>query len=75
MKKAFFAVAATAMLMAGTAFAQVPGSCGGTPVQKKDGTGQGKRAGKKAGPQDGSGPIHQPGTGGGNGAGKRSGRK
>jgi hypothetical protein len=76
MKKAFLAMAAAALLTAGTAFAQgVPGSCGGTPVQKKDGTGQGKRAGKKAGPQDGSGPIHQPGTGGGTGGGKRAGRR
>lgn len=35
----------------------------------------GKRQGKKTGPQDGSGPIHQPGTGGGNGGGRRGGRR
>ena len=33
-----------------------------------------ERAGKKLGPQDGSGPIHQPGTGGGTGVGRRQGR-
>lgn len=75
MQKSLIAIAAAALLTAGTAFSQVPGSCGGTPVQKKDGTGKGKRAGKKAGPQDGSGPLHEPGTGGGTGAGKRLGRK
>ncbi len=31
--------------------------------------------GKKAGPQDGSGPIHQPGTGGGTGKGQRGPRR
>lgn len=31
--------------------------------------------GKKTGPQDGSGPIHQPGTGGGTGKGQRGPRR
>jgi hypothetical protein len=31
--------------------------------------------GKKSGPQDGSGPIHQPGTGGGTGKGQRGPRR
>ncbi len=31
--------------------------------------------GKKTGPQDGSGPIHQPGTGGGAGKGQRGPRR
>lgn len=74
MKKAYLAMAAAVLLFAGTASAQfVPGTCGGTP--KRDGSGQGKRGGKKIGPQDGSGPIHQPGTGGGSGAGNRRGRR
>jgi hypothetical protein len=34
-----------------------------------------QRNGKKLGPQDGSGPIHQPGTAGGIGAGQRLGRR
>ncbi len=38
-------------------------------------SGKGARSGKKTGPQDGSGPIHTPGTGGGTGAGKRNGRR
>jgi hypothetical protein len=35
----------------------------------------GARKGKKLGPQDGTGPIHAPGTGGGTGAGRRAGRR
>lgn len=72
MRKAYLAMAAAALLFVGTASAQfVPGSCGGTP--KRDGSGQGKKGGKRMGPKDGSGPIHEPGTGGGtgNGAGRR----
>ncbi len=77
MKKTLLAIATAALFTMGMAVAQQgdPSNCPGTPVQKKDGTGQGKRAGKKAGPQDGSGPIHQPGTGGGSGAGRRAGRR
>lgn len=36
---------------------------------------KGPSNGKKLGPQDGSGPIHTPGTGGGTGAGNRRGRR
>jgi hypothetical protein len=41
------------------------------------GQGQGKQGkqGKKMGPQDGSGPIHTPGTGGGTGRGQRGPRR
>ncbi len=35
----------------------------------------GPQKGKKLGPQDGTGPIHTPGTGGGTGAGRRAGRR
>jgi len=35
----------------------------------------GKRQGKILGPQDGSGPIHTPGTGGGTGRGQRGPRR
>lgn len=49
-----------------------PNPGNGSPrMERRGGTNQGK----KAGPQDGSGPIHQPGTGGGSGAGNRRGRK
>lgn len=34
-----------------------------------------KKAGKRTGPQDGSGPIHSPGTGGGTGKGQRGPRR
>ena len=37
------------------------------------GQGQGQMKGKRTGPQDGSGPMHTPGTGGGNGSGARRG--
>ncbi|MDX1978818.1 MAG: hypothetical protein SFV51_01015 [Bryobacteraceae bacterium] len=40
--------------------------------QKGKQQGQAK-SGKRTGPQDGSGPIHTPGTGGGNGGGQRRG--
>ena len=36
---------------------------------------KGPSNGKKMGPQDGSGPIHTPGTGGGTGSGQRRGRR
>ncbi len=48
-----------------------PAPGNGSPRQER----QGMNKGKKSGPQDGSGPIHQPGTGGGSGAGNRRGRK
>ena len=35
----------------------------------------GSQRGKRLGPQDGTGPIHTPGTGGGTGAGRRAGRR
>jgi hypothetical protein len=43
-----------------------PGNSGNTQQGAK---------GKKTGPQDGSGPIHQPGTGGGTGRGQRGPRR
>ena len=53
-----------------------PGTCpncpnGGTP--KKDGTGPGAKRGQRNGPQDGSGPIHNPQRQG-QGQGRRGGR-
>lgn len=45
----------------------------GNGPQSTQGSKAGARNGKKAGPQDGSGPIHTPGTGGGNGGGRRGG--
>lgn len=43
------------------------------PVQAQ-GQQLGKRKGNKTGPQDGTGPIHEPGTGGGAGAGQGKGK-
>lgn len=42
---------------------------------QRHGQNGGVTKGKKTGPQDGSGPIHTPGTGGGTGAGNRKGRR
>ena len=70
-----------------TSSAQTPGTPGAYQQTQKQqqqkkrvpprGSGQekGARKGKKAGPQDGSGPIHQPGTGGGKGTGQRGPRR
>jgi len=70
MKKTIFTISAMTMLFAGAISATVKfpsdDSVGQTCEQRK---------GKKLGPQDGTGPIHDPGTGGGTGAGRRAGRK
>lgn len=67
MKTRFFTGMLAAMFLAGYAWPI------DLPVQYQNGQGQGKKAKsqKKTGPQDGSGPIHNPGTGGGNGGGKQ----
>lgn len=44
-----------------------------TQTQNQQKQGQGQMKGKRGGPQDGSGPIHPPGTGGGQGQGQRKG--
>jgi hypothetical protein len=74
MKKSIFTVMALLTMAAGEALAQ------GRPMPVPNpngpqGSQSGQRGGKKLGPQDGSGPIHQPGTGGGTGLGRRAGRK
>ena len=70
MKNRFFAIATLLALAAGSVYA-LDRPC------FNQGTGQksGQRKGKKVGPQDGSGPIHEPGTGGGTGTGQRGPRK
>ena len=49
----------------------------GQPKEYRGQQGQGnmERGRHKTGPQDGSGPIHTPGTGGGRGGGQRAGRR
>ncbi len=58
------------ILAAGASFAIDPPQNCPTPGQGQQ---QGQMKGKRGGPQDGSGPIHSPGTGGGAGAGNRGG--
>lgn len=64
MKKTYLAIATLFVMTAGSVV---------IPAQVAPCTGQqqGQRNGKKLGPQDGSGPIHQPGTGGGARRGRR----
>ncbi len=83
MKKINLALATLFLTTAGSLFAL------DTPAWAQNGNGQGKgrqgqgqgqgqkigQRGKRTGPQDGSGPIHSPGTGGGSGAGQRRGRR
>ncbi len=71
MKKMMFAIATLAIMTAGTMTLSAQTS---NPAPG-NGQKQGPRKGKKLGPQDGSGPIHQLGTGGGNGGGGRRGRR
>jgi hypothetical protein len=76
MKKMFVAMAALAILTAGTI--SLPAQTTTPNPNPAPGAGQkkqGQRKGKKLGAQDGSGPVHQPGTGGGNGGGGRRGRR
>ncbi len=78
MKKSQLVIAAAALTgalaIAAPSFGQaapsnpVPGK--GQPAGPRN-----PRPGKKLGPQDGSGPIHLPGTGGGTGAGQRGPRR
>jgi len=73
MKKIHIAMATMALMIAGATLASAqsnPPYGTGTPQKR----GQ-QNKGKKLGPQDGSGPIHTPGTGGGTGAGQRRGRR
>ena len=64
MKKSHLASATMFLFGAGSIFAFDPPRFGQNGKQNPN---QGQRNGKKLGPQDGSGPIHQPGTGGGTG--------
>ncbi len=79
MKKSHLAVAALFLLGSGSVYGFVPpraGNCTQDPsLCQGPGQQQGQRNGRKMGPQDGTGPIHEPGTGGGMGAGQRNGRK
>jgi hypothetical protein len=75
--KRMIAIAALT-LMTGSMFAYNGpryGQNGGSCPNGNTGQQQGQRKGKKIGPQDGSGPLHTPGTGGGSGAGQRRGRR
>lgn len=69
--KKMLAIIALATFSVATVYAQNP------PTQQRQGQGQGqgKRQGKKMGPRDGSGPIHNPGTGGSTGRGQRGPRR
>ena len=73
MKKSIFTVTAIAAMVTGAAFAQMNPNPNPNPMQGQTTCEQ--RQGKKLGPQDGTGPIHTPGTGGGTGTGRRAGRK
>ncbi len=64
MKTRALAVTALALAITGTTLAFDPPRNGGQGQNK-----QGQTNGKRTGPQDGTGPIHTPGTGGGNGQG------
>jgi hypothetical protein len=80
MKKSHMAIATLFLFSAGSIFALDPprfGQNGNRNPNQGQGPDQqqGQRNGKKLGPQDGSGPIHQPGTGGGSGAGQPNGKK
>jgi hypothetical protein len=80
MKKSHLAIATLFLFSAGSIFALDPpafGQYGNQNPNQGQGLGQqrGQRNGKKLGPQDGSGPIHQPGTDGGTGAGQPNGKK
>jgi hypothetical protein len=81
MTKTFFTIAAAALFTTGSALAlDRPASCSypnstAQGQSQKRGKGPSADRGRKTGPQDGSGPIHTPGTGGGTGAGRRAGRK
>lgn len=73
MKKSILATMAFLTLAGAAALAQTTPAP--TPTPNPNGPHAGQRGGRRLGPQDGSGPIHQPGTGGGSGLGRRAGRK
>lgn len=73
MKKSIFTVTAIAVMMTGAAFARMNSNPNPNTIKGQQTYEQ--RHGKKLGPQDGTGPIHTPGTGGGTGTGRRAGRK
>jgi hypothetical protein len=80
MKKSSLAIATLFLFSAGSILALNPprsGQNGNQNPNQGQGAGQqqDQRNGKKLGPQDGSGPIHQPGTGDGAGAGQSNGKK
>ncbi len=64
-------ITAMVILAAGATNAQN----GNGPRGQARGAGPGQSQGRRLGPQDGTGPIHQPGTGGGNGAGIGKGKR
>jgi hypothetical protein len=67
MKKRALAVATLILAFAGTSMAFDPPRNARNGQQKQ--AQQAQTKGKRTGPQDGTGPIHTPGTGGGNGQG------
>jgi hypothetical protein len=73
MKKRYLAVATLFLTSTALTFAFEPQRNGrnGNQSQQQQ---AGQQNGKRTGPQDGSGPIHTPGTGGCTGAGQRRGR-
>jgi hypothetical protein len=78
MKKTHLAIATLFLFSAGSMLALAPPRYGQNGNQgQKQGAGPrgGQDNGKRTGPQDGTGPIHEPGTGGGSGAGQGRGKK
>lgn len=67
-------LALASIFVAGAMFAIDPPRNSNPPGQGQK-NGQSQMKGKRGGPQDGSGPIHTPGTGGGSGAGNRGGQR
>lgn len=77
MKRALVVMTLSAALI-GTTLATAQSNSGRGRKQRQtqsQPTTQTPAKGKKMGPQDGSGPIHPPGTGGGTGTGQRRGRR
>lgn len=80
MKAMILRLTLASIFVAGAMFAIDPPQNSNPPGQgQRNGqgqkNGQGQMKGKRGGPQDGSGPIHTPGTGGGSGAGNRGGQR
>lgn len=70
MKKSLAMLILAAVTSLGAAAQSAPPFQGGQAGKSAPGA-----RGKKTGPQDGTGPIHQPGTGGGTGRGQRGPRR